>query len=326
MGSDDDAEGGRPAPEGGEVELDEPVRPAVTVVPELPREETLERSFDRIIEEGRPRLRRTWLDTVATGAVGGMEVAFGVLALLLVESRTGSQLLGGLAFSVGFIGLLLGHSELFTEGFLVPVTVVAGEARVRDLLRLWAGTLAGNLAGGCLMAYLIDVAFPSLSTTAVHVAAYYIREGITARTFVLSVLAGAAITLLTRMHQGTDSEVAKLVASVAIAWVLAGFRLFHSILDSILAFTALNTGRATFGWEDWLTWVGWVLFGNLTGGLLLTTLLRMVRARARLIDHRVAKGLPVPGVSTSGVASPGHTPAGHTPAGHGPTTPRPADH
>jgi hypothetical protein len=35
--------------------------------------------------------------------------------------------------------LLLGHSELFTEGFLVPVTVVAaGKARVVDLVRLWA--------------------------------------------------------------------------------------------------------------------------------------------------------------------------------------------
>ena len=294
--SDDPAVDG-PGPAGGP----EPTRPAKTVVPVLPREEILERSFDRILEEGRPRLRRRWIDVVATGATGGIEVAFGVLALLLVESRTGSQLLGGLAFSVGFIGLLLGHSELFTEGFLVPVTVVAaGEARVRDLLRLWVGTLAGNLAGGLLMAYLIDAAFPSLAHQAVVAAAFYIRAGTTARSFALAVLAGAAITLLTRMHQGTDSELAKLVASVAIAWVLAGLRLFHSVLDSILAFTALGTGHATFGWGDWLAWFGWVLLGNLTGGLVLTTLLRLVRSRARLIDHRAANGLPVPSALTPG--------------------------
>jgi formate-nitrite transporter family protein len=28
---------------------------------------------------------------------------------------------------VGFIALLLGHAELFTEGFLVPVAVVAAK-------------------------------------------------------------------------------------------------------------------------------------------------------------------------------------------------------
>lgn len=275
----------------------EPVRPTATAVPELPREEHLERSFDRIIGEGRPRLRRRWLDVIATGAVGGLEVAFGILALLYVQAQTGSHLLGALAFSIGFLGLLLGHSELFTEGFLVPVTVVAaGEARVRDLLRLWTGTLVGNLAGGCVMAYLIDVAFPSLGHQAVREAGAYVLGGVTGRTFVLAVLAGAAITLMTRMHQGTDSEVAKILASVAIAWALAGLRLYHSILDSILAFVALDTGFAPFGWVDWLRWVGWVLLGNLTGGLVLTTLLRMVRARARLIDHRVAQGRPVPRV------------------------------
>ncbi|MHB1929464.1 MAG: formate/nitrite transporter family protein [Acidimicrobiales bacterium] len=281
---------------------EEPVRPEQSAVANLPREERLERSFDRIIEEGRPRLRRRWVDVLATGAVGGLEVAFGILALLVVEQRTGSTLLGGLAFSIGFISLRLGHSELFTEGFLVPVTLVAaGEARVRDLLRLWVGTLVGNLAGGCVMAFLIDTAFPGLAHQAVKTASYYINAGINGRSFTRAVLAGGAITLLTRMHQGTDSEVGKLLASIAIAWVLAGLQLFHSILDSILSFAALDTGHATFGWLDWAVWLGWALLGNLVGGLGLTTLLRMVRSRARLIDHRMARGLPVPAVVRAAV-------------------------
>jgi formate/nitrite transporter FocA (FNT family) len=70
-----------------------------------------------------------WPELLLTAAAAGTEVALGVLALLAVQQATGSPLLAGLAFSVGFIALLLGHSELFTEGFLVPVTVVAaGEA------------------------------------------------------------------------------------------------------------------------------------------------------------------------------------------------------
>jgi formate/nitrite transporter FocA (FNT family) len=268
-------------------------RPPVTSRPEQPREESLERSFDRIIEEGLPRLQRAWPDVLATGAMGGFEVAFGVLALLYVESQTQSTLLGGLAFSIGFIGLLLGHSELFTEGFLVPVTVVAaGEAGIRDLAKLWTGTLIANLAGGWVMAWLIYEAFPSLRAEAITAAAYYIQAGINGRSFCLALLAGAAITLLTRMHQGTESDGAKLVASVAIAFLLAGARLFHSVLDSLLAFVALDTGRAPFGYLDWLGFLAWVLLGNMVGGLGLTTLLRLVRSRARIVDHRLANNLP----------------------------------
>jgi formate/nitrite transporter FocA (FNT family) len=272
------------------------VRPPPTTSSDDEREEDLERSFDRIIEEGRPRLQRGWPDLLATGIVAGTEVAFGVLALLYVSSETGSTLLGALAFSIGFISLRLGHSELFTEGFLVPVTVVAaGEARFRNLLRLWVGTLIGNLLGGFLMAWIIDQAFPSLHKEAITTAGYYLHTPVGARSLCLAVLAGGAITLLTRMHNGTDDEMAKLMASVAIGFLLAGTRLFHSVLDSLLAFTALNTGHATFGYARWLGWLGWVVLGNMLGGIGLTTLLRLVRSRHRLIDHRVAAGRNVPG-------------------------------
>jgi len=50
---------------------------------------------------------------LVTGFVGGTEVAIGVLALLVVLHDTGSHLLAGIAFSTGFIALLLGRSELF---------------------------------------------------------------------------------------------------------------------------------------------------------------------------------------------------------------------
>jgi formate/nitrite transporter FocA (FNT family) len=259
-----------------------------------PREETLERSFDRIIDEGSGRLERLSLDVLSTGTVAGIEVAFGVLALLYVEVLTHNTLLGGLAFSIGFIGLLLGHSELFTEGFLVPVTVVAaGEARLRSLVKLWTLTLLGNLFGGYVMAWIITAAFPSIGNQAVKVGSYYVESGINVRSFCLAVLAGGAITLLTRMHQGTDSEPAKLLASISVAFLLAGLRLFHSVLDSILAFLALDTGRSRFGYLDWLGFFGWLVFGNVVGGLGLTTLLRLIRSRARLAEHRMANDLPV---------------------------------
>lgn len=64
---------------------------------------------------------------------------------------TGNQLLAGLAFSIGFLALLLGRSELFTEGFLIPITTVAAKrASVGQLLKHWAAPSSPTSpAGGC---------------------------------------------------------------------------------------------------------------------------------------------------------------------------------
>lgn len=246
-------------------------------------------SVDRIVEEGTPRLHRAWPDLLATGTMAGLEVSIGVLALLVVTERTGSPLLGGLAFSFGFMALLLGHSELFTEGFLVPITVVyAKAARVRDLARFWLGSAAGNLVGGWVMTWFVMRAFPDLHARAVEAASSFIDLGVTLRSFCLAVLAGAAITLMTRMQNGTDSMPAKLVVAVAAAFVLAGLQLAHSILESLLIFCALHAG-APFGYADWLGWFGWTVLGNAVGGIGLVTVLRLVRSRQLLAEHRTAR-------------------------------------
>ena len=44
--------------------------------------------------------------------------------MLVVRHETGSQLLGALAFGIGFITLVLAGSELFTENFMIPVAAL----------------------------------------------------------------------------------------------------------------------------------------------------------------------------------------------------------
>ncbi len=252
-----------------------------------PIEDELEDAFRRMVDEGTQRLHRSWRDVLVTGFFGGTEVAMGVLAYLSVLAATGNQLLAGLAFSIGFLALLLGRSELFTEGFLVPVTtVVAKRASVGQLLKLWSGTLIANLAGGWLIMWLIMTGFPKLHDQTVESASHFAEAPMSAETVALAVLGGMAITLMTRMQHGTDSTFGKVAAAVAGAFLLAGLQLFHSILDSLLIFGAIFTGNAPFGYLDWLGWFGYTLVGNIVGGLVLVTLLRLVRSKDRLEEER----------------------------------------
>ena len=162
----------------------------------------------------------------------------------------------------------------------------AGRATWRQLMRLWGTVLVMNLAGGWVFTWLVMRAYPELDTVAISTGAHYVNGGFTLRTFCLALLAGGAITLMTRMHHGTTSVPAKIVASVAAGFVLAGLRLWHSVLDSLLAFAGLHTCHAPYGYLDWLAWLGWAVLGNVVGGLGLTTLLRLVRSTPLLAEHR----------------------------------------
>ena len=173
--------------------------------PDRPEPE-LEEAFDRLVEEGQERLERPLLALIATGLLGGIDVGMGVLAYLVVKEHTGDTLLAGLAFSIGFVALLLARSELFTENFLVPVTaVVARSGTMLALGRLWGVTLATNLLGGALIMWILVIARPDLEATAIEVGTHYAELGANPRSFALAVLAGAVITLMTRMQHATDN-------------------------------------------------------------------------------------------------------------------------
>ncbi|OXM61176.1 formate/nitrite transporter family protein [Amycolatopsis vastitatis] len=246
-------------------------------------EPELEEAFDRIVAEGRDRLGRPLLPLAATGLLGGVDVAVGVLAYLVVEHETGQPLLASAAFTIGFIALLLARSELFTENFLVPVTALAsGRGTWLRLLRLWLVTLVANLAGGFVMAGMIVVALPALRETAAANGLHYATLGISWRSLLLAVLAGAVITLMTRMQHSTDDMGVKIVAAVAMSFLLVAAQLFHSVLDSIIMFAGLLSGSAHYTWGGWAVALAWSSLGNILGGVGLVTSIRLLR-----VSHRV---------------------------------------
>ncbi|MFN2607068.1 MAG: formate/nitrite transporter family protein [Acidimicrobiales bacterium] len=253
----------------------------------------LRSAFDRTVAEGEERLDRTLPGLLATGIVGGIDVGFGLFALLLVKEGTGSELLGALAFGIGFIFLTLGNSELFTENYLVPVAaIVAGRSSPVRLVRLWGGTLVLNLVGGWVLTGLIMSAFPKLRSTAVEIARHYPAIGTGWRSFAGALLGGAVITLMTWLERSTPSVGGKLVAAVSVAFVLAAAPLNHVIVVSLEMFAALQA-HAPFGYLDWLAAAAWYTLGNMVGGILLVTGLRLVQVGIpKIAEQRASVGEP----------------------------------
>ena len=127
-------------------------------------DDVLEHETQEITEHasdvGEERLDRTTLETLITAVIGGGEVSIGGLAAMtivgaLLTAVPGLNLYaavaaGAVAFPIGFLLVILGRSELFTENFLIPVAaVVKRERSVASLLLLWLISWVGNLVG-CL--------------------------------------------------------------------------------------------------------------------------------------------------------------------------------
>lgn len=237
----------------------------------------LEGTFQAAVEEGTLRLHRSLPTLLATGLVGGIDLSIGVIALIVVEHETGSPLLGALAFTIGFIALTLARGELFTENFLVPVTaIIARQARLRELARLWVGTGVMNLVGGWVVMWLFITSMPDLGPTAIEIAELYPDMGVSWQAFALAILGGAVITVMTWMERNSDTQGPRIVAAIAASFVLAAVPLNHVIVSSLEMFAALHAG-APFGYADYAAVTVWSMLGNTVGGLVLVTLVRLVQ-------------------------------------------------
>ncbi len=257
--------------------------------PDIPQQDS-EETFDRLVDEGEQRLGRSLIGLTATGFLGGLDVGIGVLALLLVEHATHSVLLGGLAFSAGFIALTLARSELFTENFLVPVvSVVAKRGTVADLARLWAVTLLTNLVGGWVVTGLVMAGFPALRSSAIEAGRSYVDLGIGWRAFALALIGGMLITLMTHLQHATESDGVRLVPAVLAGFLLGAGKVNHAIVASLVCFAALQAG-APFGYLDWLGLATFAALGNMLGGLGLVTILRLLQVPHKVLAERHQNG------------------------------------
>jgi formate/nitrite transporter FocA (FNT family) len=237
----------------------------------------LRATFERTMEEGQQRLHRSWPGLLATGAVGGIDISIGVMALLSVKAKTHSELLSSLFFGVGFICLTMANSELFTENFLVPIAAIAARrATWFDLLRLWIGALVMNLVGGWVMMGIVLSALPGVRPGAVELGTHFAHLGVGWTAFTAAVAGGAVITLMTWMQHSTDSMPAKLVAAVVAAFLLGIGPLNHAIVVSLEMFGGLQAG-APYGYLRWLEVAGWATVGNIVGGVGLVTVMRLIQ-------------------------------------------------
>jgi formate transporter len=189
-------------------------------------------------------VRKAGMDPVSMAVLAGLAGAFiGLGAMLFTVTITGaggglgpSRLLGGVAFSLGLVLVIVAGAELFTGNALVVMAWASRKVSTPRLLRGWAIVYVGNFVGALATAGLVFVARNwelgdhAVGATALRIAVAKVQLSFL-EAVALGVLCNALVTLAVWLSLSARSMPGKVLAVVfpITAFVAAGFE--HSIAN-----------------------------------------------------------------------------------------------
>ncbi len=210
---------------------------------------------------GVAKSKRDALTLLVLGILAGAFIAFGAIFMTVV--LTGAEtlpwgvarLLGGTAFSLGLILVIVGGAELFTGDCLMIMACVARRITVGALIRVWSLVYVGNIIGALGTAALVFLAGQygfgggAVGRTALDIATAKAALP-TAPLFFLAVLCNVLVGLAVWMSFAARSTTDRVLVIVPpiVAFVAAGFE--HSIANLYL----LPFGMAIKAWAGSEFW------------------------------------------------------------------------
>ena len=229
--------------------------------------------------EGEEALSRTASALLWSGLAAGLSMGFSFLVEALIASRLPDtpirHLFESFGYCIGFLIVILGRQQLFTESTLtvvLPVLTRRTAEAAAALLRLWGIVLAANIAGTWVFASLLTApgVFRPEVVSALATLARAPTEGTFPVTLVRAVFAGWLVATMVWLLP--SARYARFFVVVLITFVVALGGLAHIIAGSVEAGYAVLTGASTMGAYAWRFLVP-TLLGNTLGGVAFVALL-----------------------------------------------------
>ena len=252
-------------PEKGQADDHAPLRPMVI--------------HEIIRAEGEAELKRPTAALLWSGLAAGLSMGFSFVAQALLKSDLpsgpGAEALASLGYMMGFVIVVLGRQQLFTESTLTavlpPLHDHDAETWIKTL-RLWGIVFAANIVGTWLFAAVLAFGHPlppSTGAALTRLASETVSHPFW-NTLLRAVLAGWLIALMVWLLPSVGS--AKLLIIGLLTWLVAFAKLSHIIAGSTESAYAVLTGGASAG--DYLVkFVIPTLIGNTIGGVGLVAML-----------------------------------------------------
>ncbi|WP_439185034.1 formate/nitrite transporter family protein [Carboxylicivirga taeanensis] len=247
--------------------------------------------LDEQIETGLREHKRSNQDLFLSAISAGLEVGFSVFLMASIYSLFNEvvhpsmlHVMLAIAYPLGFIFVVIGKSELFTEHTsLAVIPVLSKDATIKSLLILWGVVYLGNLLGGYIFGYILSVlperlnaidngAFYGLAKKLIH-HPWHIIVG-------SGILAGWLMGLLSWLVTSSQDTLSRIVIITLITFVIGIGGLHHSIVGSIEVFTASLTS-IEITWKDYLHVQTSATLGNIIGGVVFVAFVKFSHVNPR---------------------------------------------
>ncbi|MEM6845046.1 MAG: formate/nitrite transporter family protein [Bacteroidota bacterium] len=228
---------------------------------------------------------------------GGLEVGFSLLLMgLLYTMFHGQMTKAGLdfalafAYPIGFIFVILGRSELFTEHTTLAVLPVLNRSvSIRRLLELWTLIFVGNLLGGYVFALLTSQMAPAMGIISIEAFEHLAEKMLKYNWWITlgsAIFAGWLMGLLSWLNSSSQDTISRIFIIVLVTATIGLAGLHHSIVGSIEVFTGfLVSSKVTFG--DYLFFQLWATLGNIIGGTVFVAVVKYSHlGKANFIQDR----------------------------------------
>lgn len=236
--------------------------------------------FETVRREGETEVSRPALALAFSGLACGLSMGFSLVGTGLLRAYTPDApwrpLFINLGYTLGFLIVVLGRQQLFTENTLTAILPVLDDPdkgkKFMQMLRLWGIVLFTNLIGAAIFAYVI--AHTATFEPAVKAAFLQIGLETLKPTFVeilwRAILAGWLIALMVWLLPAAYQQRVWII--LIITWLVGAAGLSHIIAGSVEALYAVSAGA--WPWTLYVTnFLVPVFIGNCIGGVGLVAIL-----------------------------------------------------
>jgi len=243
--------------------------------------------YKQVEQNATEELKRSTLSLAISGFTGGIFMGLSALGVGIILAHLAPDgvvsptafVVSRMFYPLGFIVVILGRSQLFTENTLYPVALVLTQPKaIWHTIRLWATVLPSNVCGALAFASLAGMthAMPAEVVQAIAKLGMNAAQEPTSTVFWSGVVGGWIIATAAWLVSGSHS----ITGSVMVIWMLTfvvGLGNFaHCIATSGEILTAVLTHQLP--WAAYPHWFGPAVMGNICGGVGMVTLLEYGQA------------------------------------------------
>ncbi|GAA0189729.1 hypothetical protein GCM10009122_50360 [Fulvivirga kasyanovii] len=244
--------------------------------------------FQEQIDAGLAEHHRTPQGLFVSAFAAGLEVGFTLflsgMVLTLLHGHIPDYLMHiflALSYPIGFIFVIIGRSELFTEHTtLAVIPVLRGSASYKSLLRLWGIIYLGNLVGGYLMAFILTAIGSSMDIISQDAFKYLAHHMVKYDWLVIlgsSIIAGWLMGQLSWLVTSSQETISRIAVVILVTSLIGLGGLHHSIVGSIEVFAGVLASGIS--WMDYIHFQFWTTVGNIIGGVVFVSVIKFSTIR-----------------------------------------------